>query len=364
MVAHPDMQMMSYGVNLRYATVTPQAYEMWNQMIDDPSYFVERNLNITVYCDKAEFYEENGEQFVHIVFGKYGGVVNGGHTMATIIEAILMGIASPYARVRIFIREYNREVTSKEVATTCTALNSMKKQDDFGNGEVSGYHESFKHALEDYSETVEWKPNEKEYDPDDQIHCDAVDITCMAYVMAPNSNGSRTNKYVVGTNKNNFYKQYLNTKARGETHSCEKMLPIMRECYELVDYIYSNFHNVPKKYVSNFNFDDSDMLTPITKMPVKKKLPRLLLFPILAAMSENVKFNQKTGQISTYMDFVELYERSANDIWDKLNKLQKIHGDAGKYVFCNSKVSGATWDAMREVVKREITAYRAEKKVA
>ena len=354
MVRHTDVKKMPYKINSRFATVTKQVYSMWDQMIEDSPYFVERNLNVTVYCDKAEFYEENGELYVKLTFGEYGGVVNGGHTIAAILEGIEMGFASPDGLVRIFIREYNRKVTPEEVAKTCTALNSIEKQKDYGSGEVSGYHEDFKKSLGEYAELIEWKPNEKAYEDGDAIRFDAVDTVDMAIVMAPNKDGKFSNKYGTGGHKNDPYMQFKRARDKGEVHNCEKMYPLMQDVVKLVDHIYSTFADIPKKYISNFTFTDSDMLSPISKVPVRKTLPRLVLFPILGAMSENIKFDTKTGAISTHMDFIELYDKARNKIWETLNNFQNGYGKAGWYTYCNSKMASATWEGMRKDVKYAI----------
>lgn len=354
LVKHTNIKRMPYKINSRFATVTKQVRRMWKQIIDDAAYFVERNLNVTIYCDKAEFFEKDGKQYVRLTFGAFGGVVNGGHTIAAILESIVMGFASEDGLVRLFIREYNREITPEEVAETCTSLNSIEKQKDYGSGEVSGYHEKFKESLGDCAELIEWKPNEKAYEDGDAIRFDAVDTVDMAIVMAPNADGTFSNKYGTGGHKNNPYMQFKNAKDKGLTHNCEKMYPLMEEVIKLVDHIYSTFADIPKKYISNFTFTDSDMLSPISQVPVKKTLPRLVLFPILGAMSENIKFNPKTGEISTYMDFVELYDKARNKIWETLNNFQSGYGKAGWYTYCNSKMARATWDGMRKDVKYTI----------
>ena len=356
-VKHKNVKMMDYKVNTRFPTVTKPVREMWKQMIECPAAFKEKNLGITVYCKSATIYEENGKRYIKIIFGEHGGVENGGHTLAAILEGKLMEILSDEGEVKIFVREYTVDISSSEVASTCSALNSMQKQTIYGFGEIAGYHEDFKKALGTYADKVEWKPNKEKKNKDDMFVFDVVDVVCMAEVMAPNAKGEFKNRYNTGHSKNDAYESFLISKEKGEVHNCEKMYPFMIEVVEVADHIMRTFHKVPKKYVNNFDFKDSNKLSPISGKPMEKVLSRLLLQPILGALSENIKFNPKTGEISTYMDFCELYDLSANKLWEALNGLQKSHGAVGKYVFCNS-VAESTWKLMRSEVRNVLLSAK------
>lgn len=356
-VKHKNVKMMDFKVNTRIPTVTQQVHDMWNQIIDCSAAFKENNLGITVYCKSATIYEENGKKYIKIIFGEHGGVENGGHTLAAILEGNIMDILSDEGEVKIFVREYTKDITSEDVATTCKALNSMRRQKLYGFGEISGYHENFKKAIgSPFVEKIEWKPDNFKGESEDLFFFDAIDIIGMAYVMAPNGNGGFTNKFDTANNKNNCYKAYISKKEKGEKHSCEKMLPLMPDVLKVAEHIMINFHKVPKNCVSKFEFVDSDKLSPLTNVPMEKTLPRLLLFPILAALSENIIYDRKTGAISTYMDFCELYDLSANAIWKALNDLQGKYGKAGKYVFSTSTVAAATWNLMRSEVRNVINS--------
>ena len=357
-VKHCDVVPMSFSTNSRFPSVTESVHNMWNQIIDDPLSFLENNLGIYVHCSDFTVEEKDGATWVNI---KGASITNGGHTNTAILEAIKMGLLSEdkMGEVRMFIRKYKDFVDNKIKCATSIGLNSNEKQKGYGFSEQMGYHSAFKDALGSLVDCAEFKPNMID-DEDETVYFDPVDLVCMATIFTPLKSGLKNYRYTVGNSKSSVYNSYIGAIKRGETPDCHKLLPFMPEILGVTDHIMANMYKVAnnKSISGEFKFVENHSLTPVTHKDCQYKLNRLLLYPILSALSENIVYDKKTGEISCQMDFIKLYDIVYKDLWSDMNDFWKKQKKDGMYTFCNSSSAEALWKLLHSKVEMAIMKYK------
>lgn len=355
-VRHSTLKPMSFKTNSRFPIPTPAVRNMWKQIVEDVDSFIENNMGIFISCTSYNLFKKNGKEFVTI---KDASVMNGGHTLSAILEAIKEDIINfeNDGEVRLFIRKYDDDVESKKKSTTSVGLNTCEKQNSTGFAELSSLHTDLKSALGDYASYIEFKPNTFEKDKD-TMSFDAIEMICEATIMTPlkrDKNGMPIGKYKfsAGGTKTAPYTRYIEQKEKDETPECEKVFPIMREIFSLTDHIMCTFGKYvsKKKYGSNLEIKEGHSLSPISHQDIGYKFSRLLLYPILSALSEDICYNEKTGEISLYIPLNDLYDMVAEGLWSKLNDFAKNTKDFGKYTFCNSRSATSLWNDLHSYVR-------------
>ena len=288
--------------------------DMVKTLSEQPEYFFENNLGISVIADNV--IQKTANKF-ELSFPSGTGILNGGHTQRAILDCQdNPNIYKAIIRITVRVKHYSPQ----RIAQIASAQNSSTSVKEYSLAEKKGLFADLKAKMDpNFEKHIVWwegksVPANKGMHPDDLI---AIINVFNIELYSSNYSHSSSQPITSASSKSSAFKKW---ESEDNARSYKNIYPLVNDIlklYELIKLRFADGSGMSKLSIIGDTKGHGKELIFSTETCLYD-IPKQMLFPLLAAYRANVYFDQANKKIGWFQNNEELFDKYNKELCGKM----------------------------------------------